>query len=674
MILRPYQQAACDAALSWLRRSVDPCIIDAAPAAGKSFMIAHIAGALHKISGKRVLCLAPSANLVKQNHEKFLMTGEPASIFSASAGSKSTRHVVVFATPGTVKNAISRFCWQGSEGFCAVVVDECHGLTPTIRAIIDAMREANPNLRVIGLSGTPFRLGTGYIYRIWPDAPDGTAKVNGDDTCREPYFMKCVYRVSAREMLEQGFITPMEIGAINHDDAYDTSGIQLLPNGTLNPSTVDRAFVGHGRKTAGIVADVIAKAQGRPGGVMLFAATVRHAEEVLASLPAHNSAMVTGDSSILFGQSSNMDAVVKAYRAEKVRYLVSVGQLTTGFDVSHTETIALLRYTESAALLQQILGRAWRLHDGKMTSLLLDYADNVERHFPDGDIYNPDIKAGKAGGGGEPIEAHCPDCGHINEFSLNPDYADYQRDKHGYCVDVFGQRIETEYGPMSAHYGRRCFGQVQTGPKGEYERCGYRWTGKDCPQCGEKNDIAARYCYACKAEIVDPNAKLVADFKAMKRDPSQPQTDVVLSMSCKPGVSSKGNKTLRVDFVTPYRQFSVWLLPEATHTKGMREWAAFENVTDNGNKPPMTISYVKDMGTEFFRILAYNRPADEAPENSSKEAELKFGRLKGQAECHVCAGPLSGPNQSGVCKKCYDANPAYKMIAGRRAAEARGCY
>jgi len=674
MQLRPYQQSACDAALGWLRRSVDPCIIDAAPAAGKSFVIAHLAGALHKISGKRVLCLAPSANLVKQNHEKFLMTGEPASIFSASAGSKSTRHVVVFATPGTVKNSISRFCRQGSEGFCAVVVDECHGLTPTIRAIIDAMREANPNLRVIGLSGTPFRLGTGYIYRMWPDDENGTARVNGDDTCREPYFMKSVYRVSAREMLDQGFITPMDIGAINHDEAYDTSGIQLLPNGTLNPSTVDRAFVGHGRKTAGIVADVIAKAQGRAGGVMLFAATVRHAEEVLASLPAHNSAMVTGDSSVLFGQQSNMDAVVKAYRAEKVRYLVSVGQLTTGFDVSHTETIALLRYTESAALLQQILGRAWRLHDGKATSLLLDYANNLERHFPDGDIYNPDIKAGKSGGPGEPIEAHCPDCGHINEFSLNPDYADYQRDKNGYCMDVFGARIETEYGPMSAHYGRRCFGQVQTGPKGEYERCGYRWTSKECPQCAEPNDIAARFCCSCKAEIVDPNERLQIEFKQFKKDPTRPQTDVVISMNVSEGVSQRGNRTIRADWVTPYRQFSTWFQPEATHSRGMKEYRAFFAATTFG-EVPQTISYCKDIESGFFRILAYNRPADEAPDQSAPEKpELQFGRREGQQECYECNGPLSGPNQSGVCKKCYDANPEYKLMAGRRSAEARGTY
>lgn len=604
MILRGYQQRCVDAALAEVRQSLAPCLIDAAPAAGKSFMIAAIAKALNQISGKRVLCLAPSAELVKQNHEKYLLTGERASIFSASAGLKSTRHVVVFGTPGTVKNAISRFL----NDFCAVIVDEAHGLTPTIRDIIDAMRQANPNLRVIGLSGTPYRLGTGFIFRLWPDG-----RANGDDTCRDPYFTRLVYRVSAREMLDDGFITPMAVGQINAGE-YDTSGVVLLPNGTLQSDTVERAFVGHGRKTAAIVADVLSQVQNRPGGVMYFAATIRHAEEIMASLPPGNSTLVTGETG-----AKDRKRIIADYRAQNIRHLVNVGTLTTGFDVSHTGTIALLRYTESAALLQQIMGRAWRLDDAKTGSLLLDYAGNVERHFPDGDIYNPAIKAGPIGGGGEPIEAECPDCGHHNAFRLHPDYVDYQRDRHGYALDVFGERIMSEYGPVSTHYGRRCFGELR-GNGGAYVRCGYRWTGKDCPQCGEKNDIAARHCYACKAEIVNPNDKLVADFKALKRDPTQPQTDIVLSMEAKEGVSRAGNRTIRVDWTTPHRNFSTWFQPDGRHARAVKEWQAYYAATEYGT--PETISYVKDAESGFFRVLAYNLAADEAPTPKEKPHEI----------------------------------------------------
>lgn len=601
--LRPYQDRAVQAAIDRIRVSISPILIDAAPAAGKSFMIGWLADALHQMSGgKKVLCLAPSASLVEQNFEKFILTGHSASIFSASAGKKSTRHFVIFGTPGTVKNAISRF----RTGYCAVIVDEAHGLTPTIRTIIEAMRDANPNLRVIGLTGTPYNMGKGYIFREWPDAEPYNARSNGDDTTRDPYFTKCVYRVSAREMLDEKFITPMDIGAI-HASSYDTSGIVMLPNGTLQADTVERAFVGHGRKTAEIVADVIEQGRALSGGIMYFASTVAHAKEVLASLPPANSALVTGDECWLNGRASNRKDTIKAYRDGKTRHLVSVGTLHTGFDVSHTVIIALLRYTESASLLQQILGRAWRLHDGKDRSLLLDYADNIERHFPDGDIYNPKIKAGKAPGDGKPIEAECPDCGHVNEFNLNPDYENYKLDKHGYCLDVFGEQVLTDFGPMAGHYGRRCFGFVKNGA--EHERCAYHWTSKECPECHAPNDISARRCRECKAELIDPNEKLVSDFKALKRDPTSPQTDEVVAVEFKEGVSRAGNPSVRADWVTPFRRFSTWHSPVGKHRRQVDDWKRFEAYTDGGKVPPRTVSYVKE-DTGFYRILAFEQEVD----------------------------------------------------------------
>jgi len=155
--LRPYQQTCVDKTLEYLRSSVEPCVIDAAPAAGKSFMIAETSDKLYSISGgKRILNLAPSAELVVQNYDKMLMTGHPASIFSASAGQKSTRHNIVFGTPGTVKRSISRFV----NGYCAVNIDECHGITPTIKSIIAAMAAA---------MGLP---NVAPAMRIAPDMPD----------------------------------------------------------------------------------------------------------------------------------------------------------------------------------------------------------------------------------------------------------------------------------------------------------------------------------------------------------------------------------------------------------------------------------------------------------------------------------------------------------------------
>lgn len=602
MTLRPYQQAAVDAAVEWMKHSLATACIEAATGAGKSHIIAEIARIIHHQTGKRVLCLAPSAELVTQNHGKYLASGHRASMFSASARAKELRYSVVFGSPLTVKNRISAFQRQGKDGYALVVIDEAHGMTPTVKGIIAAMRDANPNLRVLGLTATPYRLGSGWIFR---EGPEG--RINGEDTAREPYFAKCVYCVNARDLIAQGYLTQPVIGQINAQ-GYDTAGLALNNRGQFDADAVDRAYHGHGRKTAAIVADVITQAQDRQG-VMFFAATVQHANEIMASLPPQLSAIVTGET-----PNGERDNLLRRFKAREVKYLVNVSVLTTGFDAPHVDLIAILRKTESVGLLQQIIGRGLRIAPGKADCLILDYTTNLDDHCPDGDLFAPVVRAGKGKGkGGESMACTCPTCGYENSFTANPQYLGYPTDEAGYALDLDGRQIMSDYGPVPAHYGRRCMGLVQAGRRGEYERCSYRWTCKECPHCGADNDISARYCHECRGEIVDPNEKLKADFKAFKRDPTQWQTDEVISMTCKPGVSAKGNPTVRVEWVTPYRQFTTWFMPEARHHRGIAQWEAFARVAESGETAPRTVTYRKDPATQFYEIRAYNREPDHAP-------------------------------------------------------------
>jgi DNA repair protein RadD len=228
-------------------------------------------------------------------------------------------------------------------------------------------------------------------------------------------------------------------------------------------------------------------------------------------------------------------------------------------------------------------------------------------------LFAPVVKAGKAGGGEGGMKCDCPDCAYENNFTANPLYLAYGKDDAGYILDLDGRQVMSDFGPIPGHYGRRCMGLVQAGKRGEYERCSYRWTFKECPHCAAENDIAARYCIACKGEIVDPNEKLVADFKALKRDPTRIQTDKVLSMSCVPGVSKNGNYTIRVEFVTPYRQFAIWLLPESTVLSINNKYQKWAIATDSGHDVPSTVTYAKNAETGFFEIKSYNWPADEMP-------------------------------------------------------------
>jgi len=590
-MLRPYQQASHDAIISWIKKTTASCCIEAATGAGKSHIIAAIADTIHRISnGKHILCLAPSAELVVQNSEKYKATGNPCSIFSASAGKISLRHPVVFGTPKTVANRIKRF----GDHFAMIIIDEAHGITPTIRNIIEAIREQNNNIRVVGMTATPYRMGTGYIFAQWPDG-----KPVPEHETVQPYFSACVNRITAQELIEQGFLTRPVIGRI-HAESYHTLDMELNSRNQFDSEDIDRAFVGQGRKTSAIIADVVAQARDRQG-VMIFAATVQHAQECLESLPSGLSAIVTGDT-----PRHEREEIIEQFKAREIKYLVNVQVLTTGFDAPHVDLVAMLRATESVGLMQQIIGRGLRLVDGKEDCLVLDYAENIERHCPDGDIFNPTIKTVRMKDNPIILKVRCPLCEVENEFKARPNPSGFNISPSGYFCDLDGVPIPSEHGDIPAHYGRRCAGRVLV--SGTLVQCGNRWTTKSCPHCEADNDIAARYCTECKGEIVDPNEKLIAEFHVMKSDPTRRQTDAVEDWKVSHTLSKAGREMWRIDVRTPYRKFSFWVPKAPNWSQGFKDRAMF---TALGGKQPDTITYQKD--GQWYKVYAYNRQADEVP-------------------------------------------------------------
>lgn len=593
LVPRWYQESAHDAVIAHWRASTLPVLVEAATGAGKSVIVAMLAKTLHELSGgKRVLCLAPSAELVTQNAEKYKAIGEKCSIYSSSAGQKSLRHQVIFATEGTFKKVAKRL---GGE-FAGVIVDECHRLTPTIQKIIEDMRISSPTLRVCGLSATPFRMGDGFIFGV-----DTDGKALSEAVARDPYFHQCVYSIGARLLLELGFLTPLRAGAINASK-YETDGLKVQSNGQFSAATVKAAFEGWGRRTAAIVADVVAQTQDATG-VMIFAATVNHAKEVMASLHPDNARIVTGET-----PKAERDKILEDFKSRKFLYLVNVSVLTTGFDAPNVSHIAILRATESVSLLQQIMGRGMRLYDGKTECVVFDYAGNFEKHCPDGDLYAPQVKAAYQGTGGEPVEAVCESCNRVNMFTARPNDAGFNVDANGYFTDLTGLRIMTqnhkgEDVPMPAHYGRRCqHSHLRTG-----ERCDYYWSCKVCPVCDHANDIAARYCTGCKFELINPGDKLIEMHVAHKKDPTKPQTEEVLSITYTQGVSRAGNDMITAEVTTPRRKFSVYLLENNTWQAQKR--MAFSLATDEFKTLPRTITYVKK--GDFWAVLGFGAPTDD---------------------------------------------------------------
>lgn len=520
--LRPYQREAVDSAINHIKKSLESQILVLPTAAGKSLVCSEIAKQFHYLSGKNVLCLAPSALLVKQNYEKYRSYDLPASIFCASLGVKSVRNNVVFASPLSVNNSLERF-----KDFGLVICDEAHLITKSVKSIIKHLREQNGNLRICGMTATPYSTRNGWIF-------EAHYQKKFMDDAINPFFKLCTFEVTAKYLLDNGFITKPVIGHTNL--RYETEKLVLDKKGQYTPESIHETFEGKGRLTSEIIKDIVETTSHYFGGVLIFCATIQHCHEALESLPKDISAMVTGN-------ISNRKKIENDFKNGKIKYLCNVATQTTGADYPETFCCALLRKTESPILITQIIGRSLRLHDKKPFALILDYAENIDFHFSDGDVFNPNIRA-KVKNDLEKIPATCPECGHENQFAERPNDAGYGINHNGLFVwpDTGDIVLSVEGKPFPAHFGRRCTGLV-----GRTQRCDYYWSYKVCdsPCCSFMNDVASRFCGFCRFELCDPNEKLRLEQQEQKKQIAEtPRTEPILNIGIEDNF--KGDKRIKI--------------------------------------------------------------------------------------------------------------------------------
>ncbi|MCG6342937.1 DEAD/DEAH box helicase [Vibrio fluvialis] len=459
--LRPYQADSVKAVIHYFRQHSTPAVIVLPTGAGKSLVIAELA----RLAKGRVLVLAHVKELVEQNHAKYEGYGLTGAIFSAGLGRKETDQQVVFASVQSVVRNLDAFKNQ----FSLLVIDECHRVpddkNSSYQKVITHLLELNPGMKVLGLTATPYRLGMGWIYQY---------HTRGLVRSEEPrFFRDCIFELPIRYLLDEGFLTPARL-----IDApvlsYDFSQLKPANTGRYKESEMDLVIEQSKRATPQIVQQIIQLAADKQG-VMVFAATVRHAQEILGLLPQGESDIVIGDT-----PSPERDAIIQRFKQRDLKFLVNVSVLTTGFDAPHVDLIAILRPTESVSLYQQIVGRGLRLSPGKTECLVLDYAGNTY------DLYQPEVGDPKPDSDSEIITIPCPACGFNNNFWG-------KLDSNGFLIE---------------HYGRRCQGYFTDEETGEREHCGYRFRAKYCGECGADNDIAARICHECDATLVDPDKKL----------------------------------------------------------------------------------------------------------------------------------------------------------------------
>ncbi|EJV0276300.1 DEAD/DEAH box helicase [Vibrio parahaemolyticus] len=459
--LRPYQADSVKAVIHYFRKHSTPAVIVLPTGAGKSLVIAELA----RLAKGRVLVLAHVKELVEQNHAKYEGYGLKGAIFSAGLGRKETDQQVVFASVQSVVRNLDSFKNQ----FSLLVIDECHRVpddkNSSYQKVITHLRELNPGIKVLGLTATPYRLGMGWIYQYHTRGQVRTEESR--------FFRDCIFELPIRYLLDENFLTParmMDAPVLS----YDFSQLKPANTGRYKEAEMDMVIDKAKRATPQIVEQIIQYARERKG-VMIFAATVRHAQEIHGLLPEGETAIVIGET-----PTPERDAIIQAFKNREIKYLVNVSVLTTGFDAPHVDLIAILRPTESVSLYQQIVGRGLRLSEGKNECLVLDYAGNSY------DLYQPEVGDPKPDSTSEIITIPCPACGFNNNFWG-------KLDSNGFLLE---------------HFGRRCQGYFEDEDTGEREHCGYRFRAKYCGECGADNDIAARICHECDATLVDPDKKL----------------------------------------------------------------------------------------------------------------------------------------------------------------------
>lgn len=463
--LRPYQREAVDATVEHFRHSTAPAVIVLPTGAGKSLVIAELA----RIARGRVLVLAHVKELVEQNYSKYGAYGLSADIFSAGLQKKENQRKVVFGSVQSVARNLDAF----NHAFSLLIIDECHRISDDeesqYQQILQQLRQHNPKLSVLGLTATPYRLGKGWIYQFHYHGV-----VRGDEHC---FFRDCIYELPLRYMIKHRYlVSPEKLDMpIVH---YDFSRLQPNDNGLFPADDLNRELRRQQRITPHIVNQIIEYAQTRKG-VMIFAATVDHAKEIVGLLPSNEAAFVNATTSM-----RERDSLIHAFKQQQLRYLVNVAVLTTGFDAPHVDLIAILRPTESVSLYQQIIGRGLRLAPYKQDCLILDYAGNPH------DIFTPEVGSHKPAPDSQPVQVFCPLCGFANTF-------------WGRC-SAEGEVIE--------HYGRRCQGW-QEEDNGKRQQCDYRFRAKNCPHCGAENDIAAQRCHQCQQVLIDPDDMLKAALR-----------------------------------------------------------------------------------------------------------------------------------------------------------------
>ena len=251
------------------------------------------------------------------------------------------------------------------------------------QTFLNDARKVNPNVRLIGLTATPYRMKSGMLC-----GPDSLL----NHIC---------YEVGVKELIVQGFLSPLVSKASR--SKIDTSDLHVRGGEFVASET--ETLMDTDELVEAACKEILNYTRERKS-VLIFSAGVNHGEHIADTLRRKTNQTI----GTVFGDTLDFerDQTIEDFRAGRLKFLVNMNVLTTGFDAPNVDCVALLRPTLSPGLYSQMVGRGCRLSPGKTNCLILDFGGNILRHGPI-DAVRIQKEEGR-GNGGEPVAKECPQC------------------------------------------------------------------------------------------------------------------------------------------------------------------------------------------------------------------------------------------------------------------------
>lgn len=344
---RPYQKDAIDAHITFFSCKKQENAISVLPTgSGKSIVIAHTA---MQIEGK-TLVFQPSKEILEQNFSKFTSYGFRAGIYSASAGLKHIEKVT-FATIGSVIRKKHLF-----KEFKNIIIDECHLVNSQSGMYLEFISSI-PGAKVLGLTATPYRLSSSM---------EG-AMLKFLTRTRPKVFNKVLYFIQNDLLFNNGYLAKLEYFSFNE---INRDMLEMNSTGTdFTESSLKSYYrkIDMPAKTASYANRLLAKRK----NLLVFCATIDDANRVSKLVPG--SIVLTGET-----ENSERERILSFFKSGKIKCVINVGVLTTGFDYPELEAVLLARSTMSLALYYQIVGRVMRPHPNKVSGWVVDLGGNIK--------------------------------------------------------------------------------------------------------------------------------------------------------------------------------------------------------------------------------------------------------------------------------------------------------